>query len=277
MANLGDLDNAEARAKERRKVLTKVLDIVIGERMIKAEIERSRSVLGVVDADIDRAIDEVRRMNNLSTDQLKAALYGQGLGWEEYRDQLRGQIERARLIRARVQGRIQVSDADALARCKLRQRDGAKDVKVCAAHILLALAPGASDDEVSAITSRASRLRSELRRGADFSAYALEHSDDRGSPDGDLGCFGRGEMVAAFETAAFSTNVGEISKPVRSEFGIHLIHVKERRSPAKRACDANDEATMRQFREELYQQGMESAMKAWIAELRASRFVEIRL
>ena len=66
-----------------------------------------------------------------------------------------------------------------------------------------------------------------LKKGEDFATVAKEHSKDTGSGanGGDLDWFGKGAMVAEFETAAFSQKVGEIGKPVKSQFGYHIIQV----------------------------------------------------
>jgi foldase protein PrsA len=66
-----------------------------------------------------------------------------------------------------------------------------------------------------------------LTSGVDFATVAKRYSKDTGSGanGGDLGWFGKGAMVAEFETAAFSQKVGEIGKPVKSQFGYHIIQV----------------------------------------------------
>jgi peptidyl-prolyl cis-trans isomerase D len=87
--------------------------------------------------------------------------------------------------------------------------------QVWARHILVA-------DEATALG-----IREQLVSGADFATLASQSSLDTGSKDkgGDLGWFGRGKMVAEFETAAFSLQVGEISMPVKSANGWHIIQV----------------------------------------------------
>ncbi|MEJ5248097.1 MAG: peptidylprolyl isomerase [Caldilinea sp.] len=78
----------------------------------------------------------------------------------------------------------------------------------------------------------ANELRQRLLNGEDFATLAAEYSDDPGSAaqGGDLGWFGRGRMVSPFEEAAFSLPVGEISEPVKTDFGYHIIQVLERDS-----------------------------------------------
>lgn len=73
----------------------------------------------------------------------------------------------------------------------------------------------------------AKAIRQRLMDGDDFAAVAAEVSEDPGSKNngGDLGWFARGQMVAEFETAAFGLKIGEISQPVQSEYGYHIIQV----------------------------------------------------
>ncbi len=84
--------------------------------------------------------------------------------------------------------------------------------------------------------ARAEALRQRILKGEDFAAVARAESDDTGSGNsgGDLGSFGRGRMIPEFENAVFALPLGEISQPVRTQFGYHIIQVQERlvsRSP----------------------------------------------
>jgi peptidyl-prolyl cis-trans isomerase C len=86
-----------------------------------------------------------------------------------------------------------------------------------------------SDEEALA---KAQDVRKQLVAGGDFMALAKSDSDDTGSGanGGDLGSFKHGQMVGAFETAAFSLPVGQISEPVKTQFGYHIIKVEEKQS-----------------------------------------------
>jgi len=84
-----------------------------------------------------------------------------------------------------------------------------------------------SDEEALA---KAKEIRQKLVDGADFATLAKAESDDAGSGanGGDLGTFGKGRMVPAFEEVAFKIPVGELSEPVKSPFGYHIIKVESR-------------------------------------------------
>lgn len=108
-------------------------------------------------------------------------------------------------------------DADARANLIIMTYGGDM-MKVRASHILV-------DDE-----SKAKKLKEEIDAGADFANVAKKHSlCPSKNQGGDLGFFGKGQMVREFEDAAFSLSVGAVSEPVKTQFGYHLILVREKR------------------------------------------------
>ena len=95
---------------------------------------------------------------------------------------------------------------------------GAKEItQVCANHILV-------PTEMDAI-----KLKNEIKTFEDFEFFAKKYSScPSGRNGGSLGCFGRGQMVKPFENAAFNGNVGEVSEPIKTQFGYHLLWVTQK-------------------------------------------------
>ena len=98
-----------------------------------------------------------------------------------------------------------------------------------ASHILLALAQDASEEESEAVRERVANLRQKIEQGADFASLAREFSQDPGSAadGGSLGEIEPGMMVQPFEAALFAMQTGEISDPVKTSFGWHLIKLDQ--------------------------------------------------
>jgi peptidyl-prolyl cis-trans isomerase SurA len=103
--------------------------------------------------------------------------------------------------------------------------------EVHASHILLMVPKGSTAEQEEEILKRMNEIRNEIIAGKDFSEAAVEYSQDPSakSNKGDLGFFTAFQMVVPFENAAFTTPVGEISKPVRSAYGYHILKVHESR------------------------------------------------
>jgi peptidyl-prolyl cis-trans isomerase C len=103
--------------------------------------------------------------------------------------------------------------------------------QVRARHILIRCSPDDSEQQKASARARLEDIRRRVAAGEDFGELARELSEDgSGAEGGELGFFQRGEMVPAFSEAAFALKVGELSEPVLTEFGYHLIQVTEGRA-----------------------------------------------
>ncbi|HHW65167.1 MAG TPA: peptidylprolyl isomerase [Rhodocyclaceae bacterium] len=147
--------------------------------------------------------------------------------------------------RAAIERKVEVADDAVIAFYEGNpQRFGVPEERQ-ARHILLTLADGAEQAEVDKVMAEAKAIVDTLRQDpARFAELAREKSQDPGSASrgGDLGFFGRGMMVGAFEDAVFSLEKGKISDPVRSEFGVHIIEVTDiKPSSIKPLADVRDE------------------------------------
>ncbi|HVP27812.1 MAG TPA: peptidylprolyl isomerase [Myxococcota bacterium] len=111
--------------------------------------------------------------------------------------------------------------------------------RVRARHVLLRVPKDATPEQTAAIEKRMADVRARLEKGEDFAKVAAETSEDPGSKDrgGDLGFFGRGQMVPAFEAAAFALEPGGLSPVVRTDFGFHVIRVEEKAPASDRSYE----------------------------------------
>ncbi len=123
--------------------------------------------------------------------------------------------------------RVEVAEEDLRQRYESHRGSYGVPEQRRARHILLQLAEDADAQTVDAVTAKARDLVARLKAGEPFDDLARQLSEDPGSAaaGGDLGLFARGTMVQPFEDAVFALKAGEISEPVRSPFGVHVIRV----------------------------------------------------
>ena len=101
---------------------------------------------------------------------------------------------------------------------------------VTASHILLDTRNIKDEDKLNEIKEKAEKIKEELDNGADFAKLAEKNSDCPSAKNGgQLGAFGRGEMIKAFTDVAFATDVNSISEPVKTQFGYHIIKVTDKK------------------------------------------------
>jgi peptidyl-prolyl cis-trans isomerase C len=143
-----------------------------------------------------------------------------------------------------------------------------------ASHILLGIDQKASADDKKKSREKAEKLHKELAGGADFAALAKANSTCPSSQQGgDLGYFGKGQMVPAFEKVAFGLKQGEISDVVETQFGYHIIKLTE-----KKAADKIDyKEVLPRIEEYLKGQKVNAAVNTYVAEARKTAKIEILL
>jgi peptidyl-prolyl cis-trans isomerase D len=114
--------------------------------------------------------------------------------------------------------------------------------EVKARHILVKLVPDAPEKEQEEKREQLNKLLAKIKAGSSFEELAKKHSEDGTAAEGgDLGWFKPGEMVPAFEAAAFNLEAGQVSDIVQSPFGLHLIKVEERKEKITKSLDESRE------------------------------------
>ncbi|WP_375770133.1 peptidylprolyl isomerase [Archangium gephyra] len=273
LARLNGVDPAK-RAEQRAKVLKSSLDILIGEKLMEEQIRELG--LGVTDAELDAAVADVRRQNNVTDEeQFERLLSGEGFTVKTYKEFLRNQMSRMKLVQMKVTPKVKVSEEDLKAAYTQYTKLESGDAEVHARHILVQVDAKATPEQVEAARKKALALAEEARKpGVDFAELAKKKSEGPSASDGgDLGFFRRGVMVPAFERVAFALKEGEVSEPVRTQFGWHVLKVEERR--------AVDVAPFEQVKAELENrlklQKTEKFVEQYVQELRQKASVEVKI
>ncbi len=156
--------------------------------------------------------------------------------------------------------------------------------QVHARHILMSVTDGqgqptgwekASPEEKAKVRKKMEELRKLIKGGADFAQLAEKNSVDKGSAvkGGDLDFFARGQMVPAFEKAAFALGEGQVSDIVETQFGLHLIKVIEKKAATKLRFDQAEN----DLREYLFRSSQQYAFEEYVTDLRKKSDIKILL
>jgi peptidyl-prolyl cis-trans isomerase D len=200
----------QASAFAPKTVAARLSDLNDQERMVRQLLFKDSAYAGQV---------------KVTDDMLKAYYDKNGA---QFQVPEQAKIEYVILDDAAVGAQISVSDADIKSYYDQNQKQYAGSEERRASHILIAVKKGASAADKAAAKAKADKLYAQLSANpADFAKLAKADSDDPGSAEhgGDLGYFGPGMMVKPFEEAAFQMKQGQISQPVESEFGYHIIQL----------------------------------------------------
>lgn len=210
----------------------------------------------------------------VANSQGQNALEGGGLGWKQSGQLPDLFVNALRALQTGVVSDVLRSPSGFhLLRLNAR-RGGGEALQVTqtrARHILIKTGELVSLQEA---LRRAEQLRERLANGADFSETARSHSEDIGSAanGGDLGWMNPGQTVPDFEKAMNALKPGELSAPVKSSYGVHLIQVQERRER-----DVSQEREIANARNQLHSRKADERYEQWLRQMRDEAFVEYRL
>jgi len=196
----------------------------------------------------------------------------------EFKQSLRKEIEAQlsqEVLKQVIAGEIAPTDQDLESYFEKNKSKYVKPEQIRASHILLKVAEDAPEEEVKAAKEKIEQIKKELEAGADFAELAKKYSQDEGTAQqgGDLGYFERGRMVPEFEEAAFALQVGQISEPVRTKYGYHIIKLEDRKEgESKTLADVKDEVSQDFIREE-----KEKRFEDWLTNVKDKSVIEIKL
>lgn len=203
------------------------------------------------------------------------ALEQAGVTEEELRGDIRRNIAIQKLVRDEVASPEEITEQELRAFYDDNPDLFQQGERIEAQHILISTQEAQNEEEEQAALEEAQEVRRLLvEENRDFAAVAEEYSDGPSAQNGgQLGSFSRGQMVPPFEEAAFSLEVGEISEPVETQFGYHIIEVTDKTE----AGQAPFEQQRDRIRQYLMQQRQREELDSYLAQLKEESQIERNL
>ena len=245
------------------------------DEMIKQELvcqAAEAKGIAATEGEVYTAIDEIRQPFKIA-DEFHRRIQSEGFTQEGYREHVKRMIAAKKYLDDIRLGVAEISDEELEQYYRDNEYRLTFPEQVRVRHILLTWKPMGTTDDRAAIREQMKPILARARAGEDFAELAGEFSDDYATRNngGDTGLFKRGEMAPAFEAVAFALKPGEISDPVETPFGVHILRLEEHREAYLLPLDEIRE----DLRDHLRDERMEAAVEKEIERLREQGEVEI--
>jgi len=247
-----------------------VLDQMILQRLVT----KRAADIKVTDAEVDVGFSRIKARFP-SEEEMNVQMQKSGQTVETIKQGIRSAIQQRKWIDSQIGDQGTVTDADVQSYYDKNPGKFQMPEQVRASHILIAVPKDASPADVAAKEKLAESVLDRIHKGEDFGKLATEISDDPGSKanGGDLNFFSRTQMVPEFSDAAFKLKTGEVTGPVKTQFGFHIIKVTGRKAAGTLSlAEVKEKLTAY-----LGDQKRQNAVQTLLAQLRQKADVKIYL
>lgn len=231
-AVIAQLQKSGVPAPPRDVLEKQVLEQLILDRL---QMQMAESTgIRIDDETLNRQIADIARQNKLSLREFRDILARDGYDFAAFREEIRGELIKARVQQRQVQDRVQVTERDIDNYLATLAKQGGDEAVYHVGHILVAVPDGASPEELATAEAKAEDIVSRLEAGANFGKTAAAESDGRQALEGgDLGWRKAAELPTIFENVVPNLEKGEISQVIRSPSGFHIIKLLDVRGAGR--------------------------------------------
>jgi parvulin-like peptidyl-prolyl isomerase len=222
------IETDDFASSEIAKTAVKAL---IGEKLLEQEVKKYDDK--VDEAQVDKYITQLRLDKHMSDADFRAQLQASGMTYDELRKRARLDLEKAMMIEQEVRAKVNVPDADIKAYYDAHKEDFtiAKE-RLRLAQVLISLPANPTPAQVAAAQKKAEMVRVRALKGDDFGDLARVYSDDDSkSNGGELGWFAPADINDAILAGVKPLKPGEVSAPIRTSHGIHVVKLEEHEVP----------------------------------------------
>jgi peptidyl-prolyl cis-trans isomerase SurA len=255
---------------EMAKVRANALEELIESHLLARVVKQSE--LTASDADIDKAIEGIAKENGLTVDQLKASVTSHDISYKEYREQIKRELERRKVIQTMIASKVDLQEDDLkrlYAEQFAKQPEGGETVHL--RQILVVAGPeiGRTLPEACKIAADA---ETRIQAGASFESVAQEISAVAPQDGGDIGWIHRDAMAPWMQEALGSLQPGGVTRVIELPFGCGLMQLVERRE----WVPVTYEKAKPMLEQQAFEQKVASEYRKWMDQIRANSYIERR-
>lgn len=259
-----NLSDPQSRSRFEREVLQSMVQ----ERLAEQEIQRLK--INVGKHDIDAAVAGFKRENGFTDDQLKYVLQQQGKTLDEFRDNIKKQLERARLIERVLKSKTVVTDEQVDGYLKSHPMTSDMSER---RHLAVIFLPIPDSSRAGQVESLAGEIHKKLKAGEDFGKLARQYSQGPAPEDGgDIGFIAVGDMAPAIASATRGLTANQFTAPMKTPQGYYIIKVVAVDSKPQKVDGSMSRDKARGL---LLQEQIDKKYSQWISDLTEKSFIQI--
>jgi peptidyl-prolyl cis-trans isomerase SurA len=251
-----------------------VLNQMIRDRLTEQEVRRMK--ISVSQQEVDNALESMKKENNFTDAQFEYVVGQSGQTVEQFREGIKREMERSRLLERVLKSKTIVTDAqvDAYLKTARTQESDAPD-RLRLAVIFLPIAEGSQGKTGEGAEKLAQDLHDRIKKGEDFAKLAREYSKGPAVADGgDIGYIATEELAPYIAAAVRDLKPNDVSEVVRASTGFYIVKVIDTR---REKLDATGAGAREKARRILFQQEMSRKFENWVKELEARSFIQVSL
>jgi peptidyl-prolyl cis-trans isomerase SurA len=271
-----DPANADKIVAEREK---DVLRDLIDQQLL---LEKGKDLGITADTEVIKRLDEMRKEMKLETmEDLEKAASGQGISFEDFKQNLKNQIITQQVISKEVGQRMSISKEELQQFYDEHKSQMEQPEQIRLSELLVSTekkdktkdAPADDSAELAAARAKAEDLLAQIRKGASFDEIAKKNSDGpTAAQGGDLGYFKRGVLAKEFEDKTFAMKAGDVSDVIRSKQGFVILKVAEHQTAGVPPLSEIEP----KVQDAIYMHKLQPALRAYLQKLREEAFIDVK-
>lgn len=270
-ANLEEIKKAEGKGMKQEKFQSyrsQALEKLIADKLLDQQMEQMK--LQVTDDDVQKALGNIMQRNSMTKEQLVQQLNQKGMSFDQYLADLRVQLKKVKFMGAVIAPRVKVTDADLDEFFADNSDKFANFQSVQMAQVIVPVDPAAADAELSAAQAKAQEVYQKAKGGSNFEDLGKKYSVN--AQTAVPAVYQVNQLAPQIAEVLSGLKAGDVGQPVRSEMGIHVIKLIERKTLA------GDEyqAVREQIREKVFELKVQEELEKYVGELKSKNFVQIK-
>ncbi len=264
-----DAKGNQLTSKQFDELKARVLENLINEKLVEQRIKELE--LTVPDPELNAAIEDVQIKNKLTADMLKSAVEAQGMSFEDYRNQIKKEILRYKLLGREVNYKVQVTSGEVRDYFREHIDEYRAKPQVRVSSISYEVPANISAADMADLRKQVEMTRDQLTSGEDFDTVLSSQGD--GVFGGDMGNLIEDDLTVQLRDALVGLEVGQVSEPVQMNSQLHLFLVT-----ARNPGDINlFDRVKGDIEKQLKQEKTDIRFKEWAQELRDRGYIDIRI